>query len=295
MRRSPLWSNRDYQILCVSQGLSRLGTQISMIALPLLALDLTGSAVQASVVLFAGGLVQVVLLLPGGAIADRWHRRAIAIFCDAASMLAMAMLAIAVLIGEPPLALLVVTAVVVTGLGGVFYAAGASILRQVVPDDQLSDAVAVNQARNAAAYLAGPMLGGLRFQLGPAVPFVVDAVTFALSLAAFAVIRTRLGAVQRTEPTPTLLKDLGAGVAFLWRSACLRGTVIIASVQNFAFAGIIFAVIIRAADAGSEVSAGFVIGCAGAGSLLGSLLAVGPRTSSARVPYWCSCPPGPRC
>jgi MFS family permease len=274
MARSALWHNRDYQVLCVSQGLSRLGTQISTIALPLLALDITGSAAKASVVLFAAGLVEAALLLPGGAIADRWHRRAIAIFCDAASLAAMALLAVAVLAGGPSLALLVVTAVVVNGFGAVFYVAGASILRAVVPDDQLSDAIAVNQARNAAAYLAGPMLGGLLYQIGPAVPFVVDAVTFGVSLIAFVSIRTRLSAVQRDEPTPHLLKDLGAGLAFLLRNAGLRSTLLVSATLNFVFGGIFFAVIMNAGKAGSGVSAGFVIGCAGAGSLLGSLLAV---------------------
>jgi MFS family permease len=295
VRRSPLWSNRDFQVLCVAQGLSKFGTQVSTIALPLVAVYSGHSAAGASVVASVGGLAQILVLLPGGVVADRLNRRVLAIVCDVGCLLSMGLLGLAVLLGHPPLAVLVVVAVVAFGLGGVFYSASSAILRQVVSDAELPGAVAVNQARNSAAYLCGPFVGGLLFYLSPAAPFLVDALTYALSLTGFLLIRARLGRPQRTMPDRNVVRDVGAGVAFLWRNVCLRWTLVISSMMNCAFAGILFTVIVRGAGSPSSgVSAGFVIGCAGGGSLLGSLVAVrakdlmGPRATVIVVVTGCA-------
>lgn len=276
MTRSPLWDNRDFQILSVAQGLSRLGTQISAIALPLLALRLRGSPVDAAAVAFAGGLTQILTLLPGGSMADRLHRRAVAIGCDIGCLLAMGVLGAAILFGHPPLAILIAVTAVTNGLGGIFHSTSMAILRRVVSDGELAGAVAVNQARNAAVYLAGPPVGGMLFYLGAPIPFLVDAASFALSLAGLTLLRAPLGrAVDLRTSRPALLKDLTAGISFLWRQLCLRWILVISSLANCAFAGILFTILIGSAGlAGSAVSAGFIIGCAGAGALVGSFVAV---------------------
>ena len=272
MRRSPLWNNRDFQILCIAQGLSRFGTQVSTIALPLLAAR--GSAGEAALVVSAGGLAQVVVLLPGGSLADRLHRRALAIICDAGCLLAMAAIGVAAVLGKPALVLLVAATSLTYGLGGVFYSTTSAVLRRVVTDAELPGAIAVNQARNSAAYLAGPFVGGLLFSLAPAAPFLVDALTFGLSLLGFVLIRAPLGRATATGPRQSVVRDISAGVIFLWRTVCLRWTLIVSSVMNCAFAGILFTVIVGGTGSpASGVSAGFIVGCAGAGSLIGSVFA----------------------
>src|SRR3954471_24383254 len=85
-----LWRNRVFNLLWVSQSLSDLGTAISSLAVPLLVLVITGSAVRAGVVAppaLGGGLA---CRLPAGVLADRLDRRRTMLLCDTVRLLAYA-------------------------------------------------------------------------------------------------------------------------------------------------------------------------------------------------------------
>jgi MFS family permease len=196
--------------------------------------------------------------------------------CDVVAALATGVLAVATTIGHSPFSLILVAAVTVELLATLFYSASAAAFRRVVPDDQLSSAMAVTQARNAAVYLAGPALGGLLFAIAPSLPFTVDAVTFGISVAAIIAIRAPLRAQAAASPRPPVHRDLFSGLAFLWRNRCLRYTQIVAALLNFVFSAIFFTVIVVSGRRGAAggLSAGTLISCAGLGSLAGSLLAV---------------------
>ena len=70
----PLWRNRDYLLLWSGQSISWLGGGISQLAVPLLVLALTGSAVQAGLLGALEVLPQIFLGLIAGALVDRWDR-----------------------------------------------------------------------------------------------------------------------------------------------------------------------------------------------------------------------------
>jgi len=273
---SRLRGNRDFQILCITQGLSRLGTQISAIAFPLLVLRTTRSPADAGIVGFAEGAAMAVALLPGGTVADRFHRRTVMVACDACCALTMALLSAAVLTRHVPMALIVPAAAVVSALGATAYSAGAAAFRLVVSDAELPQAVSVMQARNAGIGLIGPALGGLMFGIAYGLPFVVDAVSYGASLLGVLALRTSLAA-----PAPAsgqqgtgLLKETVRGVVFVYRHKFIRFTLANAAVLNFALAGVLLSIIVTVVKGGaSPLTTGAVIGFVGLGSLLGSLLA----------------------
>ncbi|MFJ2028756.1 hypothetical protein [Streptosporangium sp. NPDC087985] len=62
---APLWRNRDFVLLWSANSASTLGAQVSSVAYPLIALELTGSAVQA-------GLIGTVGPVAAGSIIERW-------------------------------------------------------------------------------------------------------------------------------------------------------------------------------------------------------------------------------
>ncbi len=70
-----LWHNLDYLLLWGGQTISTIGTGVSTIAYPLLVLMVTGSPAQAGFISALRALVYVLLVLPAGALLDRWDRK----------------------------------------------------------------------------------------------------------------------------------------------------------------------------------------------------------------------------
>jgi hypothetical protein len=62
-----LWRNRDYVLLWSGQTVSSIGTQVSLLAFPLLILAITHSPAQAGIVAALHGLPYALFILPAGA------------------------------------------------------------------------------------------------------------------------------------------------------------------------------------------------------------------------------------
>src|SRR5258708_31668447 len=73
---SPL-SVRNFRLLWIGEGISLLGDQFYMIALPWLVLQLTGSGLALGTVLALAGIPRAVFMLVGGAFVDRFSPRAV--------------------------------------------------------------------------------------------------------------------------------------------------------------------------------------------------------------------------
>jgi len=157
----PLRRNRDFNLLWSGQVLSVLGAQISAIAFPLLVLALTHSPAKAGIVGFAEMLPMGLLMLPAGALVDRWDRKRVMVVADSARCVALASIVLALAVDSVSFAQIVAVALV-DGIGAAFFSVGErSALRQVVADEQLEAAMVRNQAREFGALLGGQPLGGV--------------------------------------------------------------------------------------------------------------------------------------
>jgi MFS family permease len=182
------------------EALSGLGSQISLVAYPLLVLALTGSPAKAGIVGFARNVPIAVLALPAGVLADRVDRRYLLVACDAISALALASIPVAIVAGGVPYGLIVVVALV-DGSGFVLsWVTERGVLRQLVVPEQLGEAVARNESRIFGAMLAGPPLGGLLFGIGRAIPFLGDAVSYGASTATKLLISAPFQQRRTVEP-----------------------------------------------------------------------------------------------
>src|SRR5262249_13930463 len=156
-----------------------VGTESTSIAYPLLVLAVTHSPAKAGFVSFARMVPAALLALPSGLAADRWNRKRLMVAADCVRVLAIGSLAAAILLDRVRFWEVVAVAFV-EGVGAaVFSTAHAGALRGVVPRRQLPAAVGTQTGRQAAVQLAGPPLGGGLFELARALPFVVDAVSYA--------------------------------------------------------------------------------------------------------------------
>jgi MFS family permease len=264
--------NRDFILFQAGQLLSAAGSSLSTIAYPLLVLALTHSPAQAGFVSFARLLPAPLLALPAGVITDRFDRRRIMLGSDAVRAVAMAALAVVVWRTNTfwPIPLLAF----VEGAGDTFFGAClGGVLRSVVPPAALPTAVSVQQGRVAVVGIVGPPAGGALFAVARALPFGIDALSYAFSFAAICAMRTPFQ--QPRERTPLRVRaDLAEGFRFLWTQPFLRATSFFYAVGNFTIPAFLFIVLVvarRHGLTGGEIGillALFSV-CILAGSLLG--------------------------
>ncbi|MEV6808301.1 MFS transporter [Streptomyces sp. NPDC051132] len=269
----PLHRNRDFLLLWGGSAVSLLGSTATTIAYPLLVLALTGSPFAAGLAGFVALLPALLLPLPAGALVDRWPRRRLMIWCDALRALGAAAIAVAAALGV--LGLPLVLAVGFTeGALTVFHGLAAhAAVPNVVPPAQLSLALSRNEARGRAAVMLGTPLGGALFGLGRAVPFLADALTYLVSLTGLLLIRKEFEA-ERSARTGSMGEQVREGLRWLWRQPFLRTSALLVAGSNLMFRALFLVAIVLATDVGaSSAGVGLMVGFAGAGGVLGSLVA----------------------
>jgi MFS family permease len=269
----PLRRNRGFRMLWVGQLLSDTGSEIGLLAYPLLILALTHSAVLAGVVGTAREVALIGLQLPAGALSDRLDRRLTMIVCDVlrAALLVVLGLLIALQLASWPVVLVV--SVIEGGAGAIFNPAATAALPGIVPDGQLEEAWAATEARTWGASLAGSALGGVLFGLGRAVPFLADAVSYGASFGTVSRIRGRFRP-ERTAERKALWHEVTDGLRLVWQVPILRATVLTAPLVNFAFNGVLFTIILALRQHGTSTSViGLVQAAIMAGGVIGGLVA----------------------
>ena len=270
----PLRGNRDFVLLWTAGVASSLGSQLTLVAYPLLALVLSGSAARAGLLGSVGLLTRTLLRLPAGALVDRWDRRLIMLWCDAVRAVVLAGVVVSVLAGMVTFWVLLVASAAESVFTVLFVPAERAALRSVVPVTALTPALAANEARQHAAELAGPPLGGLLFGLGRALPFLGDAVSYLYSFVAVLLIRTPLRVEARTSDRRGLVREIADGLALTWRQPLLRAIALCVAGSNVVYTALIFGVIVVAQQGGaSATSIGAMLGATGVGGLLGAFAA----------------------
>jgi predicted MFS family arabinose efflux permease len=259
--------------LWLGEVASELGTRTATIAYPLLVLSLTGSPAAAGALGFARTVPWFMFALPAGALVDRVNRKAVMLVSDAAACIAMFSVGAALAAGRLSLAHLF-AAVLVEGTAFIFlHVAYTSSLKQLVPVEQLPDAVAYTSARESAATLAGPPIGGLLYGFARSLPFFANAVSYLVSFATLLLVRKPFQET-RAERSGSLAGEIREGLRWLWHQPFLRTSLLLVGGANFFSNAVVFTLIIVARERGA--SAGFIgamLATIAAGGLLGALAA----------------------
>ena len=280
-RPGHLGRNFDFLRLWMGQVASALGNGISLVATPLLVLALTDSPALAGLVAAARTAPYLVLGLPAGALIDRLDRRTILILCDVARFLAMGSVPIAWVAGTLEPTQLIVVALV-QGVAVTFAnLAQVAALPRLVRRDQIPSAQALNVSSQGVASLVGPGLGGLvvgfgaTLAEGAVIAFGVDSLTYIVSAAMLLSIRKPFQ-IDRTGATVGMGQQIVEGLRFLWTDRPIRLLAIVNMIHRFCIGSVVvLAVVVFARDVlavGPSVI-GLIVGAAGAGGLLGSILA----------------------
>jgi MFS family permease len=256
----------------IGQAGSAIGSHSTAIAMPLLVLAITQSPAKAGLVGFVGTATQVALLPVAGVVADQVNRRQLMRWCDAGRALAMAVVAMTLLVGRPPLAELMGVALINGSLTAFFTAAHSGALRHVVAPTDLHAAVARIQAYRQAAAVGGPPLGGLLYGIARLLPFLTDALSYLVSYLAISAIRIPLHTQHRHFDAAFLRRRLLDGLRLILGEPFLRASCLYAAVLCFLSPAVILTVIVRATTAGaSSWATGMIFGVSGAGGVIGAL------------------------
>ncbi len=231
---------------------------------------MTGSPATAGAVGFVGALPYIVFQLPAGAVVDRVNRRQMMIACDIGRCAALGSLPVAFWLGHLTLVQVFVVAFIEGTLFVLFRLGEVSAVRVVVPPEQYPTALAQNEARFRAANLVGNSVGGVLFDVGRAVPFLADALTYVLSVGTLALIRKPFeearSAVQRH-----VVREIREGFAWLMQNRYVLIVNLAASATNGFFQVVGLVVIVAERHRGASASQiGIILAGSGAGGLIGA-------------------------
>lgn len=264
-----------YWRLWAASGVSNLGDGVFLVALPLLAARLTRSEVSISLVSAAAMLPWLVLSLPIGALIDRADRRHIMMVADSARAVIVAGLAVAVAFDIADIWMLWVVALLL-GTAEVFFDnASQAIVPAIVAPPLLEKAngrrYAVELATNT---FIGTPLGSVLFAISLALPFGVDAASFAIAVALVFSIHGNFNpnVVPRHE-TASIYAEVRTGMRWLWRNPLLRTVAISLGLSNLAFQmpQAVFVLFAQDELGVGERGFGLLLAVMGAGAVIGGL------------------------
>jgi MFS family permease len=265
--------NRDFMILWSGGAVSALGTSMSVLVFPLIGYAITGSPARAGLATTAVLLGRIVIRLPAGALVDRWPRDRILLVANLFGAACYASLAAAALTHHLVLTQLVAIGFL-SGISDSFSAPAASAaIRTIVAPERRPVAYSQLQARRHAADLVGPPLGGALYSIARGLPFLVDAISYAVAAFSISRLRTPLPAPTGT-PGKTMFSDVAEGMRFVWGHPVIRAIIVWGAAINFSVTLVLVTVTLRLVRAGVHpAEIGLVDATAAAAGLLGALVA----------------------
>jgi len=269
---SLLRENPRFRRFWLGQSISLLGDQVSVIALPLVAVLVLDATPAQMGYLFAVELAPNLLFsLHAGAWVDRrGQKRRLMIATDLGRAVALGSLPVAYAFDVLTFPHMLAVGFVMGLLGVLFNVSYSSLFVALVPRDRFVEGSSILNGSRALSYVGGPSVGGVLVQvLSAPVTLVVDACSYLLS--AFC-----LYGVEVEEP-PAEAPGKGhvaAGIRWVFGNPIVRAALGATATINF-FNFVFFALFILYATKSLDVepgTLGLVLGAGAAGGVLGSLV-----------------------
>jgi MFS family permease len=268
--------HRNYRLYWIGQIVSLIGTWMQSVTQPWLVLELGGSPLQLGLVLALQFAPSTVLAPLGGVLADRVDKRRLLIGTQVLGMLEALTLFGLTLTGVVEIWHVMVLAGVLGVVNAVDMPVRQSFAAEMVPREDLLNAIALNSTSFNLARVVGPALAGVTLvAFGIAFNFGLNALSYLAVLGALWLMDPlRLRRAERPESFPPVLHSLREGVAYavrtptvLWPLVLLAGIATFG--MNFQTLLPLFARETLSLDAGGY---GALFATMGIGSLAGSLV-----------------------
>jgi MFS family permease len=266
-------AERDFRRFWAGETVSVFGDQVTLIALPLVAvLDLHASPVQMGMLGAAALAPNLLFALHAGAWVDRRGRRRQTMIATAVGRAALlATIPVAYAFGALTLAQLYVVGFLVGTLSVFFNVSYSTLFVSLVSRERYLQAGSLLHGSRAFSYVAGPSVGGALVQaLSAPAAIVVDAVSFVVSA-------LTLRSIRPTEPPvePAERGHLRSGARWIRNSAIVRSSLLATATINF-FNFLFWALFILYVTRELDVqpgALGLVLGAGAVGGVLGAVFA----------------------
>jgi MFS family permease len=280
--------SRDFHLLWGATALSNLGDGIRLVALPLLATTITDDPLLIAGVTVAERLPWLVFILPGGAWADRYDRRVLRMRLDVARAVVMAVLVALVVVDQVSIWAVFAVAALLASAEAVVDSSSTAMVPAAVDSADLERAVGrLGSTQLAMNDLVGPPIGGFLFGVAMAVPFGLDAASFALAAVVMAFMTGDYRPVAEGSDAPrgALGGEIAEGFRWLWGHLLLRRLALVSTALGTAsFIGNgVFVLFARDTLGLSEFGYGLLLVPSAVGGIIGSLVAPRFRSIPLRV------------
>lgn len=219
--------HRNYRLFYSGNLLSNTGGWIQRVAQDWLALELTNSATALGIVTALQFGPALFFSLHGGRLADRFNKRHLIIWTNAASALTALIIGVMVLTGTISITWLYLLALVSGITGAIQAPVWQTFVHDLVGPDDMQNAIALNSTNFNIGRLIGPAISGVMiasFGTGPS--FIVNALSFGFSITALAVMRE---SELFSLPAPAADADgsIRAGIRYLRSRADILSVLVI--------------------------------------------------------------------
>ncbi len=291
---------RNFRLLWLGQGISLLGDQFGLIALPWLVLQLTGDAFAMGLVLAIAGIPRALFMLFGGALTDRFSPRTLMLVTNVVRMILVGILAFTILTNVISMWMIYLFALLFGLADAFFFPASSAMVPTILPKQQLQIGNSITQGTAQLSVFLGPVLAGFIIALfagehvgGETVPnlqgigiaLAFDAVTFLASALTLKLMSDGKKHAGDSEEVKNVLAAIREGLAFVWQDDTLRTVfLVVAAIAVLTIAPINLGVPVIADDRlNGAADYGILMSAYGAGSLIGIILSgVLPRLSERR-------------
>jgi MFS family permease len=274
---SALWRHREFLKFWAGSGISDVGSQVTALALPLIAaLTLHATPWQMGLLAASGSAPVLVVGLFAGVWVDRIRRRPVMIATDVGRALLLSIIPLAAVTGVLRMEILYAVMLLTGSLTVLFDVAHMSFVPSLVSANQLVDGNSKIKTTSAAAEVAGPSLGGVLVSvLGAPFAVLVDALSFLGSAIFIAWTRVNESLPRTRDERAGVVAEIGEGLRVVIHdrirralAGCSATIILFGRMFNAVY------VLYLTRHLGlSAVGVGLVFGTGGVGSLLGSIVA----------------------
>ena len=231
---------RDYWRLWWANAISSTGDGAFVAALPLLAVTITRDPRLVSVVTAAMFLPWMLFSLPAGAVVDRYDRATLMWRAQAVQAAVVTIIAVLVVVHQANIEVLAAGGLLLGSAEVIFSNAAQSVLPALVPPELLAKANGSQQVSlTVGESFLGPPVGSLLFAAAAALPFGLDAASFAGSAAVLGRLPRTGHAAENAENAenakrPPIRAQIAEGLRWLARHRLLRVIAVLLGIYNFA-------------------------------------------------------------
>jgi MFS family permease len=279
--------HKNYQLWFYGQMVSLMGTWMQSTAQGYLIYQLTGSPVYLGLVGFAAGVPTWLFTLFGGVVADRISRRTLMVITQS-TMLVLAFILAALTFTNVVRPWHILVLAFLLGVANAFDApARVSFVLELVPREDMTNAIALNSTMFNTATVVGPSIAGLTYAaFGPAWCFTLNGISFIAVIVALLLMHIKLDAQQARRSNAMV--EIIEGLEYVFTNRLVLSlTATVGLVSMFGF-GLMNLLPAWATDVlrGNEVTNGLLISARGFGALISALMLASLTKHKIRGRLW---------